>query len=107
MGRHTIDMRTKLEDCYSVASNGCWEVYKYAGYRSGEGYARIPHRESGARVKLFAHVESYRLHKGEIPEGYEIDHLCYNKLCINPEHLEPVTPAENLARRRGRYARVI
>ena len=38
---------------------------------------------------------------GRIPAGLEIDHLCKNKLCINPDHLEAVTHAENMRRRFG------
>jgi hypothetical protein len=40
---------------------------------------------------------------GEIPEGLELDHLCRNTLCVNPDHLEPVTHAENI--QRGHAAR--
>jgi len=35
---------------------------------------------------------------GPIPEGFVIDHLCRNKPCVNPDHLEPVTPGENIRR---------
>lgn len=40
----------------------------------------------------------YRIYKGEIPEGMEIDHLCNTRNCINPDHLELVTHKENMAR---------
>lgn len=42
-----------------------------------------------------AHRYAYRLHKGEIPDGLMIRHMCGNKLCVNPDHLEPGTMAEN------------
>lgn len=49
-----------------------------------------------------AHVVSYQLAGGVIPEGYVVDHLCMRKACGNPKHLEAVTQAENL-RRAARY----
>lgn len=45
-----------------------------------------------------AHRFAYELHKGPIPKGLEIDHLCRNTLCVNPNHLEAVTHRENVRR---------
>lgn len=44
------------------------------------------------------HRVAYKLYKGEIPQGYQIDHLCMNRRCCNPDHLEAVTQLENLRR---------
>jgi len=52
----------------------------------------------GKVKNVLAHRASYELHVGPIPEGLEIDHLCRVRNCINPEHLEPVTGAENMRR---------
>lgn len=45
-----------------------------------------------------AHRFAYELIRGKIPEGLDIDHLCRNRQCVNPEHMEPVTPRENTIR---------
>jgi hypothetical protein len=45
-----------------------------------------------------AHRLAYETLRGPIPAHYDIDHLCRRRLCVNPEHLEPVTRRENLRR---------
>lgn len=51
-----------------------------------------------AGAKIGAHRFSYLLHRGEIPEGWVVDHLCRVANCVNPDHLEAVTQAENVSR---------
>ena len=48
--------------------------------------------------KVYAHRWAYEQAFGPIPDGFHLDHLCRNTLCCNPDHLEPVTPRENLLR---------
>lgn len=48
--------------------------------------------------QTYVHRWSYERHVGPIPKGMQIDHLCRNRACSNPEHLEPVTPRENVLR---------
>lgn len=47
---------------------------------------------------MLAHRKSYEILVGPIPGGLTIDHLCRNRACINPAHMEPVTNAENTRR---------
>lgn len=58
------------------------------------GYGRI--KVSGKT--LATHRIAYEATKGPIPEGLQIDHLCRNRLCFKPDHLEAVTPRENVLR---------
>lgn len=61
---------------------------------------------NGKEKKTSAHRAVYQALVGEIPEGLVIDHLCGNKMCVNPEHLEPVTQQENLMRSESNVARI-
>lgn len=85
---------------YIVADSGCWE---WTGARSTNGYGKIQEKEAG--TSTYAHRVSYELHVSAIPSGLVIDHLCRNKLCVNPEHLEPVTARENVLRGVGPSAK--
>lgn len=72
---------------------GCW-LWTGTINRSGYGTIRI-----GDHGAFLAHRWSYEHHVGAIPDGLVIDHLCRTRCCVNPEHMEPVTPREN--QRRG------
>jgi len=78
----------------------CWP-WK-AGTHKGYAIFR-PTGENSKGRKEHASVTAWRLTNGPIPKGLEIDHLCTNRLCANPGHMEPVTHAENMRRmwRRG------
>lgn len=75
-----------------VDSDGCW---LYAGKMNAYGYGFIT---SGRKLRAMAHRAMYETIIGPIPEGLQLDHLCRVTQCINPDHLEPVTPRVNVLR---------
>jgi len=74
-----------------VQPSGCWE---WMAYKWPDGYGCFYF--DGKLVR--AHRFSYELNKGKIPVGLQLDHLCRNRRCVNPTHLQPVTCKENLHR---------
>jgi len=83
----TID---RLMKRITRTADGCWV---WNGSRDG-GYGKV--KVDGCMWRV--HRLTYTLLVGPIPEGLTIDHLCRNKLCANPAHLEPVTNLENMRR---------
>lgn len=79
---------------YSVnPQTGCWDWLLYKG---SLGYGQVGVKGTGKVVP--AHRFIYEQHKGPIPDGLELDHLCRNPSCVNPEHLEPIQHNENVRR---------
>lgn len=95
-----VPIRTRVESRVTRQDRGhttpCWI---WQGATDRDGYPHMKIRGKIKRSQRVVHEE----YLGPIPEGYEVDHLCHVVQCLNPEHLEAVTPEENLRRRRVRH----
>lgn len=72
-------------------SECCWD---WNGEKTWDGYARLWTKDGHVRAARM----SFENFVGVIPKDYEIDHLCVNRGCVNPLHLEAVSRRENLRR---------
>jgi hypothetical protein len=92
MARQAAPIKDRLEARRQIDSAGCWN---WTGARTPKGYGQI---RLATGQTAYTHRESYETFVGPIPEGLHIDHLCRNRGCFNPAHLEPVTPKVNARR---------
>ncbi len=91
-------MLTKFFQRVKVVESGCW---LWMGGRDGDGYGEI----HVTRRTMKAHRVMWRVFRGDVPTGLELDHLCRVRHCVNPLHLEAVTGAENNRRSNSISAR--
>lgn len=75
-------------------TDGCW---LWSAFRNQHGYGMI--RDEGRVVR--AHRVAYEAFRGPVPKGLELDHLCRNRACVRPSHLEAVSHAVNMRRGAG------
>lgn len=73
----------------------CW---LWTAGTTTEGYGTFSIGGRANRKTHYTHRFAYELFVGPVPDGLELDHLCRVRQCCNPEHLEPVTGAENKRR---------
>lgn len=83
----------KTENCWTWTGAKAVKNARHTPVYYGEYAIRFPRIE-----KYYAHRFSYEFFKGPIPDGFQIDHVCKNTLCVNPDHLEAVTPKTNVLR---------
>ncbi len=81
-------------DAQTDRTGDCWI---WIGAMHTSGYGKVGAGGDGGAT-LLAHRASYELSVGPIPEGHQIDHLCRNRACVKPQHLEPVPALINMRR---------
>lgn len=80
-------------------SGECWE---WTAFKGRNGYGQIGRgKDSPIKGTVLAHRLSYEMANGAIPEGAVIDHMCHNKGCVNPAHLQAVTQKQNSENQHG------
>lgn len=90
----TDQVLERFWDKVEVQPNGCW---LWKGTKDKDGYGKFTIKY----VTIRSHRFAYEVNKGQIPEGMQIDHLCRNHDCVNPDHMEVVSPRENTLRGDG------
>jgi HNH endonuclease len=92
-GPYTTDEKrfwTKVEK-----TDSCW---LWTAAKDPKGYGRFFYTKNGKRIRSGAHQYAYIRFVGPIPPGHELDHLCRNRACVRPDHLEVVTHGDNVRR---------
>jgi len=78
-----------------IAKDDCWT---WTGPTTAGGYGLFRTEQGWVQV---AHRAAFEHYVGPVPKGLHLDHLCRNRACVNPAHLEPVTASVNMRRKKS------
>lgn len=93
-----LTLRERFEKRVAFPAAGVQACWNWVGYVRPDGYGTF---QPSQKKTVLAHRFAYELFRFVIPEGLALDHLCRNRRCVNPDHLEPVTVGENVRRGTG------
>lgn len=100
------ELPERFRSKFEITDSGCWEVFPRHRRKIGYGVFSVRRAVNDWRG-FHAHIVTYELLVGPVPDGLELDHLCRNRACCNPAHMEPVTHRENILRGVGFVPRQI
>ncbi len=95
--RYTLNRGERAKIMRSIVPNaetGCWE-WQGRTNRNGYGWGQ---QRPGQPYRVMHRIMWEDAHNGPVPDDLQLDHLCRNRVCCNPQHLEPVTGSENTTR---------
>ena len=90
--QHSSSEIARFQTKVKHGDNGC---LIWTGYKSPDGYGRFRATRDGRSSAKMAHRVAWEHAHGAIPDGMQVDHTCFNRACVNPNHLRLVTNKQN------------